>query len=396
MSEVTVEKLEAGGGRVTLVHVRQVVAAAVAIGMLVAPASAQKPQGDPSKDDVLHAYEQLVTDYQAGEDTTVQTLESWPRRQTETAVTRIDHDGDEWRPWTAAERIAAAMLHTDTAVRRFAEGDRQATRFHLGLAGDLLLEGSDKTRAERQVFAARWYAAAGRWLRVPDAALAEYFLERGRDRLPVTVAILYQSALVATDRGVAFANLEQVQQHDAEAVSQEWAMGSANRRESGPQQSDRVRAEALGDADKWLAEAVRMAPAEDGPRLHYAYVLLLRGHEREAIEQAAQVQKRTRDPRLAYLAALLAGAASEGRHEYAAAAGFYRAATLTWPRGQHAYIALSESLARQGMRAQAAEVLQRLLAGPTRIEFDDPWWDFVVGGSEETDTFADLRQEARQ
>jgi hypothetical protein len=162
------------------------------------------------------------------------------------------------------------------------------------------------------------------------------------------------------------------------------------------QQMPKETRDALGRSEDWLSDAMRLAPADDAIRLHHAYVRLLGGHERDAIEEAGTVQKRTHEPRLAYIAALLAGAASEGQHDFAGAAGFYRAATLTWPRGQHAYIALSEALARQGMRAPATEVLQGFLTGTSHGGYDEPWWDFVVGESSEADAFADLRKEARQ
>jgi hypothetical protein len=371
-----------------------VVAGLLAIGLLgAAGPSRQRPQ---SKDEVLHAYEELVAKYQAGDDAAVKALEMWTGRQTETAVTRIDHDKDEWRPWTAAQRIAAAMLHTDVAVRRFAVSDKQAVQLHLGLAGDLLLDGSEQTKSEREAFAGQWFAAAGRWLRQADPVLAEYTLERGRKRLPDTAGLLYQSALLATDKAVAYDNLARAMRDEPYPRHGGLASSVVDlRRERLLKQMPTETRAALGQADGWLSDALRLAPADEAIRLHHAYVRLLGGHERDAIEDAKAVQQQTHDPRLAYLAALLAGAASEGQHVFAGAAGFYRAATLTWPRGQHAYIALSEALARQGMRAKAVEVLQDFLTGPRHGAFDEPWWDFVVGPSSDTDPFADLRNEAR-
>lgn len=96
-----------------------------------------------------------------------------------------------------------------------------------------------------------------------------------------------------------------------------------------------------------------------------------RGEEEDALEMFERAEARTRDRYVIYLARYFKGQALERASKLADAEGAYRGALATIPQAQSVTIALAALLAKQGHRAEAAQMIDAQLS--TTPAPPDPW-----------------------
>ena len=140
----------------------------------------------------LKRYHVLIDAYRDGDDKAVTEIVAWERKRLTDIINAAQTPADVLRPWDQARFKAAAMLHTDAAIRAI-ESDDTLAAFQLQLASRLLFTGGPDVRA----FARTWYVTVARVLR--DRArplIAEALLERARQHLPGDAVVLYESAVL--------------------------------------------------------------------------------------------------------------------------------------------------------------------------------------------------------
>ena len=243
-------------------------------------------------------------------------------------------------------RKAAAMLHTEVAIRR--TGASPVIPLHLRLAATLLATAPP----EELGFVERWYGFAGQFLlahsRSPD--VPRRFIESGLQLSRVNPPLQLLAGLVS----------ERL----------------AGLNESGPQNRE-VR-EQLEDAEDAYRLALEQAPDLVEARLRLGRVLFLRGRPGEAREVLAKALESTTDPRLLYLAHLFQGAVNQADERWAAARAEYEAAMALGPERQTPYIALSFVEQAAGNLARARDLATMVIDLP-KPAVSDPWWDYPTG-----------------
>ena len=266
---------------------RGVSAAFVAVFSAAIP-SAQTPGP------LLARYLEAVEAYQVGDvNPAIVSLRTWSSAELEMAIATVSVEF-EW-PF----RKAAAMLHTEIAIRR--TGASPVIPQHLGLAETLI--GTPPT--EGQGFAERWYGFAGQFLLAhsihPDETRP--FIERGF-RVSRVNPPLHLLAGILSER---LARLNDVESQDREVRGQ------------------------LEDAESEYRQALGQDPELIEARLRLGRALFLRGRLREAREVLAAVQASAADPSILYLAHLFLGAVSQAEEGWAAAQADYGAAMALGP-----------------------------------------------------------------
>ena len=105
----------------------------------------------------LKRYHVLIDAYRDGDDKAVTEIVAWERKRLTDVVNAAQTPADVRRPWDQARFKAAAMLHTDAAIRAI-ESDDTLAAFQLQLASRLLFTGGPDVRA----FARTWYVTVTR------------------------------------------------------------------------------------------------------------------------------------------------------------------------------------------------------------------------------------------
>ena len=163
---------------------------------VIAPsaASTETLPGEIERDEIkseLRRYQDLVVDYRRGTPDVADRVLVWDAKRLRRVLASIDGVNDETRPWLTVRFKAAAMMHTDAALRLLDRGEVDAAPLHIDTASQLL----EKAGPEVRPFAARWYQAASRVLRERGLLeRAEQLLETARARLPRDSTVLYESA----------------------------------------------------------------------------------------------------------------------------------------------------------------------------------------------------------
>lgn len=323
----------------------------------------------PAQD--VATYVSLVEQYSHGDATAaVMELARWSGERITGAI-------DQWRRQLTIDQLrAAAMMHTDLAYILMADGQPSSALIEIRNAERLVTvmiadsHGMESTRA----FAIRWYAfttsvytAQGRL----DAA--ERFVRSGLATFPRAAELYVARGSIAEMR----ASLED----DDLARALYGGAGKITRGIA------RLWESAAADYRRALDLDDTMAPAH----LHLGWVHHLIGDKRASRDLDMALIGAT-DDSVRYLAHLFLGAVAERRNNLETARREFDAAKAVGPY-QSSYVALGriEVLLGHGERARAlaweyAELTQK---------FDDPWWDYRLGGFN-ADALSWLHREARR
>ena len=101
---------------------RRSIPLALALLSVIAPSSvfAQILPGEVERDQIkseLRHYHDVIQDYRRGSADVVERLLAWDRRRFGRILAAIEGTNDETRPWEPTRFKAAAMVHTDAALR---------------------------------------------------------------------------------------------------------------------------------------------------------------------------------------------------------------------------------------------------------------------------------------
>ncbi len=383
------------------VSLRHAIPLAFALVSVIAPSSvfAQLLPGEGERDQIrseLRQYHDLILDYRRGNAGVVERLLAWDTRRFGRVLTAIAGTNDDTRPWEPIRFKAAAMVHTDAALRLVERSNMDAALSHFDATSQLLEKGG----AQLRPYAARWYQAAARLLqeRGPPQ-LAERFLESARTRLPNDSTVLYESGLLHERMAgdsvlptIVYAPDLRVPAANATARDD-----GSNRRITRDEVDNlkRRRAENLNRAAMFLRQSLAADDSNTIARLHLGRVESLRQRPDDALallEQTAAAQ----DSATGYLALLFIAAVHERQGSLGAAGDAYRAAIDRFPRSHAAYIALSALLQRSGHADESRAVLGRVVDAAVASR-REPWWSYLAEHqSVNVERFDRLRQEARQ
>jgi tetratricopeptide (TPR) repeat protein len=332
-------------------------------GILAVAALAPATGAAPAQTPTLAQYEALVMSYREGRDSPIDSLAQWSHGELDDVLAKVDGPFDQLSPWKPEYLTAAAMLHTDVALRQLKDRDAGETLYHIEHASRLLTRRRDRLRD----FESRWYQAVAQRLRLGGFLLqTERLLETARQRVPDDPRILHESGITA----------EQIT-----AASDYEGGGHYDR---------------LAPAATFLRSALRAGSTDPQTTLHLAHVLQLQGAHDEPLALVDALSRQTTDPLVAYLAALIGGALLERSGDLDGAARRYVDARRRFPLGPFAYVALSEALQRDGRAEDAALVLRQLMTIDPVPGPREPWWWYVMEPAEKLVAMLDaLRREAR-
>jgi tetratricopeptide (TPR) repeat protein len=324
-----------------------------------------------------------------GTPTPTSAILGWTPKALQQVVTGMQTPSDPIHEWELWRFYAAAMLHADAVIEWAApNGDRDipsVAREQLLTASSILAKGGKHVAP----FAAVWYEATARWLRLHNRFdLATEVLNHGRQWLPAEVRVLYESGVTAELLGAVY-----LRQSRSFQPNRSWR---PMRDPLGP--GERLARGTLADAESFLRTTIELDPEHNLARLRLAHVLLLRDDIDDAIKLTDDVSTRALDPPVTYLANLMGGAAFERRGDLTTAAARYRAAIDHFDRGQSAYVALSHVLYGQGKYDESRKILRTMIDSPHREEkLFEPWWLFVTDIAPAVDQlFLTLRELAKR
>jgi tetratricopeptide (TPR) repeat protein len=310
-------------------------------------------------------YRALVDEYRKDGRPQVEQLLTAPAADVEREVTATLAASP---PWTWEELRAAAMLHTEAALRAQRNKEGRAADLHIGLAQKLLDRVVEVSRVQKD-FALRWYAVVPRMLRafggggLGDRVAAYGDAKWGRDPGRASYA-----------RGLGFESTAA-----REGVIPEPGETSVF--------SGNIRIEAyLVPAAEAFGDALKQDPGLHAAALHLGRIRLLQG-QREEAAALLRTAVDDMDPAVAYLAALFLGSIEERNERYDAAEKLYRDALQRNPWGQSAPLALAELLSRTGREADARDVLAAHFKVSGIIE---PLWAYSANPNDELATRFDL------
>jgi tetratricopeptide (TPR) repeat protein len=263
-----------------------------------------------------------------------------------------------WRPMDLA---AAAMGHTDVALRLVKTGRRPDAITHIDAATTLLRAAVGRA-PERAEFARRWREATTALLHAFGAIdLASSLRTDG-------MAWLKESAVENTAR----ARLEEGLAAEIQAAVA-GPLSGPTPKVSATLPADTRRA--LRTAADRFEQAIDADPACLEAALHLGRVRLVERREAEAtrwLRQAATAPGVT----VPYLASLFLGALAERQGRYADAEKDYRAALDLFRWGQSASLALSHLLMRTGRESEARDTLAQHFT-TTGGRVTEPLWTYL-------------------
>ena len=270
---------------------------------------------------------------------------------------------------------AAAILHTDAAVRCWDDGNESEGWAHLALAR-LLADAGEPDDAGPGSIRRRWYAAASLLVAGHAAPLRalEYF-ESAVDAVPRDAPLLTAAGWFA------------------ERLSEGAAPSGSSLR-----QSQVVRRRHQRSAERYLARALDIDPRAEEAALRLARVETLMGRDARAGGRlTALLARDTLAPFTAYLARLFLGDIRARAGDVRDAERLYREAIALDPVAQSARVALAQLLYSAGDSTAAAEVVEPLASRAAARGGNDPWSDYqlaypAVGGL----LLDDLRDEVQR
>jgi tetratricopeptide (TPR) repeat protein len=264
--------------------------------------------------------------------------------------------------WTAADLAAAAMFHTDRALRLAKVSSHQDAAAHVDAASALLRAALERDPA-RAAFARRWRSAVVGLLHA--AGPAELASRIGPDALPS----LAETPLQAEARAAfALGLTEEIRAAVAGPLS-----GKLPTRNLPVTPEAR---HALRDAARHFQDALARDPADAEAALHLGRVMIVAGRELDA-DRPLRVAAAAPDRPVRYLAMMFLGAIAERQSRYADGERHYRAALEAFPWGQAAPLALSHVLMREGREAEARAAVARNFTG-IGARVVEPLWTYLA------------------
>ena len=380
---------------------RPTIPLALALLSVIGPSSvfAQILPGEVERDQIkseLRHYHDMILDYRRGGADVVDRLLAWEIKRFGRILAAIEGTNDETRPWEPTRFKAAAMVHTDAALRLIDRSNMNAAVSHLDAASQLLGKGG----ADLRPYAARWYQAAARLLQDRGSRpLVEQFLETARTRLPNDSMVLFESGTLheRMARDGVLPTVVYAPDLRAPPANSEAREDASNRRITREDVDNlkRRRVEHLNRAAAFLRQSVAADDSNMLARLHLGRVESLRQKHDEALTVLRQAAA-SQDPAIAYLAFLFIAALHEREGSLEASAEAYRAAIARFPRGHAAYVALSAVLQRSGHADESRDVLRRAVDAAVASR-REPWWSYLAEHrSVNVERFDQLRREARQ
>lgn len=345
----------------------------------------------------LWDYRDAIGEYRRGgvaADGVIDRILIWDRKRLDRVLGGIGTLEDEVRPWEPAFLRAAAMMHTDVALRLLQRAETDQALLHADAAGALLT----KTTSHGDAFAGRWCLAIARLLRSSNLfPPAERFLESCRQRWPQNPVVLSESGaleeVLAVDATVPVV-IELVDTGGRLPTIPAGGTAAPPVARRDVEALVRRRAGHLDRAARWLQQSLDVDPSDAGARLRLGRVQTLR-NQHDAALTLLQGAAASEDQGVAYLARLFTGALHERRGRFEAAADAYRAAIERAPSSHAAYVALSAVLRRLGQGDAARATLSRAVDGTLRNR-RDPWWSYLhEAAGVSLARFSDLRREAR-
>ncbi len=328
------------------------------------------------------SYEDLVRASVRGDVIAADRLATWPRSdlQLQLKWLREMRACAQCGERALADRfpfLGAVLLHTDRAFRDDEAARTESRDFHLDFALDLLEAAPPAVRQ----FEPAWFLVVGdHFLQFIETPEARRYFAAGLSRFPGDVRL-------RIGEGAAF---------EAEARLTPlpdivYSGGSPTRvllEDASARRSLFVQAESA------FRRAAELAPESAEARLRRGHVLIDLGKQEEARRELAWVQDHVPAGDLHSLAALFLGRADEKAGRWESAATQFREAARTGPPGARAaYVALAHALDRLGRAPEAQEVVDSLLARPTR---DDPFDGYIVGPADEKERLvAEMQAAAR-
>jgi len=294
--------------------------------------------GTRQAQDELAAYRKVVDEYRDGGSAPPANVVSLTA-EVSIVDRAIAADGE----WTADALAAAAMLHTDVALRLVKTGSRSLASPHLDAAA-ALLRAAVARAPEREEFLQRWRNTIPELLHAfgsPEmaGALRTQSSNWLPEPLPERVA-----ARAAFEAGVT---------SEIQAAIVGRLSGAPVRR--APVVPPQALWE-LKDAARYFELALTKDPDHVEAALHLGRVRVVENRPADA-ERWLRVASRTRTRRVRYLAELFLGVAAERQARYDDAERLYRAAIDTFRWGQSAPLALSHLMMRTGREREAEDVI---------------------------------------
>jgi hypothetical protein len=305
----------------------------------------------------LGAYRQVIDAYRDGGG-----LRGAPVGPGAGGLSIVSRAVDPANGWTAADVAAAAMFHTELALRLARQSRPPDAAAHLDAATALLRAALDRDPA-RAAFARRWRSTVAGLLHAYGAR--ELAASIGPAALPWLAETKQQ-----TDARAAFA-LGLAQEIGAAVAGP--LSGSL------PKRSVTITPEArraLLNAGGHFELALARDPADEEAALHLGRVLIVAGREVEA-ERPLRLAAAAPDRPVRYLALMFLGATAERQSRHADAERLYVAAGEAFPWGQSAWLALSHVMMREGREAEARATVARHLTG-TGARVVDPLWTYLA------------------
>lgn len=261
--------------------------------------------------------------------------------------------------WSWEELAAAGMMHTDAG---FYFLNRKQPAIPQLMDAEKLVARAVSTSPGHWDFARRWYRTVESVLKAyGDATNAQVFAKHFTEVYGLRFAATPQrtKALDAYHRGV---------MNEYDGCQKGEFLTITGLTESGGNLVQRY----FVPAGRELEAALTMDAELLDAALHLGRVRLLEGRDADAVKFLSLAADSPSKP-VSYLARLFLGSIAERASKWDEAEKNYRAAVKLFPTAQSGVIALSQFLDRRGQPADAASLLQAMVA-PGTARTVDPWW----------------------
>jgi tetratricopeptide (TPR) repeat protein len=276
--------------------------------------------------------------------------------------------------WTDADLAAAAMLHTDAALRLAKASREQDAAPHVDAALALLHAAVEREPA-RASFARRWRTTVAGLLHAAGArALAA---QMDTEALPWLAEPNQQAEARAA---FALGLTDEIRA----AVAGPLSGNPPKRNAPVPPEARR----ALADAAKHFQDALAADATDADAALHLGRTLLVAERDIDA-DRPLRIAAAAPDRPVRYLAMMFLGAIAERQSRYADAERLYMAARDGFPWGQSAPLALSHLLMRDGREAEARAVVARHFTR-TGGRLVEPLWTYLADPATDLGPMLDL------
>ena len=264
--------------------------------------------------------------------------------------------------WTAANLAAAAMLHTEVAIRLAKVSQPQQAAAHVEAATALLRAALERD-AGRAAFARRWRSTVSGLLHAYGAR------DLAASLRPDALAWLSDTQQQSEARAAFTAGLAE---EIGAAVAGPLSGGPPRRGVTiGPEARRRLLL-----ARRHFESALARDPADAEAALHLGRVMMITGFEADA-DRPLRVAAAAPDRPVRYLALMFLGAIAERQSRFADAEQLYLAARDAFPWGQSASLALSHVLMQAGREADArAAVARHFTRAGGRVT--EPLWTYLA------------------